>query len=78
MPIEVAFAQILLERRHALGLTQAQAAELCDLSERGYQKIERAQVVTRLDTAACIAHALGFGLDAVLQLAYGETVQPAT
>ena len=38
MPIEVAFAQVLLERRHALGLTQAQAAELCNLSERGYQK----------------------------------------
>ena len=77
MPIEVAFAQVLLERRHALGLTQAQAAELCNLSERGYQKIERAQVVTKLDTAACIAQALGFGLDSALQLAYGETPQTA-
>lgn len=77
MPIEVAFAQVLLERRHALGLTQAQAAELCNLSERGYQKIERAQVVAKLDTAACIAHALGFGLGAALQRAYGETPQTA-
>lgn len=33
MPIEVAFAQVLLKRRHALGLTQAQAARSCVISQ---------------------------------------------
>lgn len=76
MPMETAFAHALLQRRHMLGLTQAQAAERCDLSERGYQKIEQGEVVPRLDTVGRIARELGVDLNAVLAEAYAGELQP--
>lgn len=72
MPVKTAFAELLTARRHELGLTQAKAAERCELSERGYQKIENAEVVPGLDTAAGIARALELSLDLVLRRAWGS------
>lgn len=72
MSISVAFMNAVTSQREALGLTQAQLAELCDMSERGYQKVEYGEVIPNLETAGRIANALEISLDALMEQAYGK------
>ncbi|WP_418666584.1 helix-turn-helix domain-containing protein [Allofournierella sp.] len=72
MSISVAFMNAVTSQREALGLTQAQLAEMCEMSERGYQKVEYGEVIPNLETVGRIANALEISLDALMEQTYGK------
>lgn len=57
------FSKAIKKRRKELRLTQAKVAERCEMSVRGYQKVERGEVAPNFETAARIAWALHLSLD---------------
>ena len=54
-----AFIETLVEARISMGLTQRQLAEKCGIKQSAIARIERIQVIPRLDTLLKIAKCLG-------------------
>lgn len=52
--------------RQALGLTQEQLAERLGWQRQYYARIEGGETEPRISSAARLAHALGVGLDAIM------------
>lgn len=71
MGIKSVFAKSIYDRRNELGLSQAQVAEMVNISVRGYQKIEGSRVIPNLKTASKIAYELQVSLDPLIQQVYG-------
>ena len=55
-------AETLTQRRRALGMTQKQAADLSDLSEKALRDIESGKVAPRLGALVAVAEALALDL----------------
>jgi transcriptional regulator with XRE-family HTH domain len=66
------FVAILKERRHELGLNQAELAGLCGLSIEGLSKIERGEAAPKLSTVLRLIEILGGRLDIVWPTATTE------
>lgn len=71
----IAVGNKLLAARKSLGLTQAEAAERAELSDRTYADIERGTVNMRIETFLRICKALGVTPDQILT---EETPSPAS
>lgn len=56
----------LIRRRHELGLTQREVAELTGLKQSAIARIESARIVPKIDTIQTIAKALGLKLELVI------------
>ena len=59
----VHFGRIVRERREALGLSIAKAAELCQMSYKGFEEIELGDSNPKLSSILSISAALGIDLD---------------
>ncbi|WP_019640558.1 helix-turn-helix domain-containing protein [Paenibacillus fonticola] len=56
----------LIQRRHELGFTQEEVAELTGLKQSAIARIESARIVPKIDTIQTIAKALGLKLELVI------------
>lgn len=66
--VRYVYSGLLLEARHRMGITQANAAELCGISTRQYQKFEGCKALPRLDRAIHIAIVMHVSLDELVRL----------
>jgi transcriptional regulator with XRE-family HTH domain len=55
----------LIQRRHELGLTQEEVAQMTGLKQSAIARIESARVVPKVDTIQTLAKALGLNLDLI-------------
>lgn len=55
-------------RRRELGITQAQLATICGVTQQALSRIERGQVVPRLRTMQSIAGGLGTSMEALFPM----------
>lgn len=75
----IAVGNKLLAARKGLGLTQAEAAERAELSDRTYADIERGTVNMRMETFLRICKALGVTPDQILtEESSSPAAQPET
>ncbi len=70
-------ATTLAQRRLLLGMTQREAADLSDLSEKALRDIESGQVAPRLGALTAIARTLGLDL-ALVPRGQGQTYVPGS
>ncbi len=68
-----AIGQRIKEARKAMGLTQEQASELCDITPSFYGNIERGDKKMSLETLARISEGLSVSTD---RLIFGRTENP--